>query len=99
MHLLARLMGQRRHGDVVGFLVAHQHLGLNAAVVERVHESVGSEGGAARPFAGIDNQNSHWLIIFHKVTVFYRNDNDIWEKKRKKHDSKLIVRSLILHCA
>ena len=67
---MARLVGQHRHGDVVGFLVAHQHLGLNAAVVERVHESVGGEGGTACPLAGVDNQYSHWLVIFHKVTVF-----------------------------
>lgn len=67
MPLQQPLVGQGRHGDVVGLLVCHQHHGLDAAVVERVLESVGGNCRTARALACVYDQNSHcreYCILF-----------------------------------
>lgn len=53
------LVGQCRHGDVVGLLVCHQHHGLDTAVVERVLEPVGGDCRPACALACVYDQNSH----------------------------------------
>lgn len=54
MPMLGRALRQSHNGDVVGELVAHQHFGLHAIVVEGVHEPVGCYGRPARVFTCVD---------------------------------------------
>ena len=59
-----RRLGQRNDGERVAELVTHQHLRLHTIVVERHHQTVGSNGSATRTVTGIDNENLHKLFTF-----------------------------------
>ena len=52
-------LGQTGHGEGIGVLVAHQHLGLHTMIVEGHHQTTGSHGCPTRPLARINYQYSH----------------------------------------
>ena len=52
-------MGQLRNGEMVGFFILDQHLGLDTRLVQGLHQSVGSHCGTTRFLAGIHNKNAH----------------------------------------
>ena len=57
--LLPQRLRQSYHCDVIALLVAHQHLGLLAVVVQRVLQPVGSQCRPSRHLTRIDNQYPH----------------------------------------
>ena len=66
--------------DVVGLLVAHQQLGLDAVVLQGFCQAAGGYGGSADSFGCIDKQDSHfveWSVVKQRI------DNEmpvIWRK-------------------
>ena len=57
-----RRLRQSDYRQCIALLVAHQHLGLHAIIVEGLHQTVGSHSRPTRPLAGIDNQNPHQFL-------------------------------------
>ena len=58
---------QLRNGEMVGFFILDQHLGLDTIEVQSLHQSVGSHCGTTRLLAGVHNKNAH----------VYRFDSDV----------------------
>ena len=60
----AKQGGRRKggHGDLFRALVAHQHLGLYAIVVQGFHQAVCRNGCPSRAFGCVDNQDSHKAV-------------------------------------
>ena len=55
IEVVAPRLGQTAHRDVLCLLVAHQHLGFYAAVVERFHQPARSHSRSASPLARVDD--------------------------------------------
>ena len=51
--------GQGDNGKRVAQFVTHQHLRLDAVVVERHHQAVGSDGSTSQTVTGINNKYPH----------------------------------------
>ena len=56
-------VGKGYDGRVVAEFLAHQHLRLYAIALQRLHQTVGGNGGTTRFFARIYNQDFHFLFL------------------------------------
>ena len=60
---LAETMGQGHHGEAVGLLVANEHPGLDAMVIEGFEQAAGRNGSTTRLLGGIYDENIHFSQI------------------------------------
>ena len=59
-----RRLWQSDNTEVVAQLVAHQHLGLDAMIIQCVHQAVSRHSSTARLFARINYQYPHSYCSF-----------------------------------
>ena len=52
-------LAEGHDGDLVRFFVTHQHLGLDAMILQRFQQAAGGNGRTSHTFGGIYQQDSH----------------------------------------
>ena len=83
--------GRLHHGDVVGHLVAHKHLGLHAIIVERVEQAAGGQGGPTCLLTCVDNQYAHTCMdVFCRDSANGNNGNLPQMTGRNQSNAKII---------